>query len=267
MLSKYWTDRCLIEIEENQFVPIWTYSNTTSWNTLNNNEKDKLRNLFSNVENEQNKLWEKQSDEILSSLTNSVNMIPCGEDLGADLPCLPTVMNKNGILSLRVYRWCRKWNEQPAQPFIPFQELPELSVTTTSVHDSTTLRQWWNEEKNAVNLFVHTYPWAFGLENWDNDGVNRIANSSYSPDFGFGYFSALAKSNSFWCIHPFQDFLSLESKYWANNPDEERINIPGTVSDFNWTYKLPATIEEIEKDNSLIEKIKSIVELHNGDNK
>lgn len=267
MLSKYWTDRCLIEIEENQFVPIWTYSNTTSWNTLNNNEKDKLRNLFSNVENEQNKLWEKQSDEILSSLTNSVNMIPCGEDLGADLPCLPTVMNKNGILSLRVYRWCRKWNEQPAQPFIPFQELPELSVTTTSVHDSTTLRQWWNEEKNAVNLFVHTYPWAFGLENWDNDGANRIANSSYSPDFGFGYFSALAKSNSFWCIHPFQDFLSLESKYWANNPDEERINIPGTVSDFNWTYKLPATIEEIEKDNSLIEKIKSIVELHNGDNK
>lgn len=264
-LSRYWSNRCLIEIEPNQFVPVWTYSKSTSWSSLNGGEQNALRALIENVEREQNALWETQSDEILCALTNSVNMIPCGEDLGANLPCLPGVMAKNGILSLRVYRWCRDWNNQPVQPFVPFQNLPELSVATTSVHDSTTLRQWWNEDKGAVNLFVHTYPQFFGIEGWDNDAANRIAGAPYSPAAGMSYLKALASANSLWCIHPVQDFLSLEEKYWLSNPDDERINIPGTVSDFNWTYRLPETVETLEKDTALIEKIKSIVTLHNGD--
>ena len=267
VLSKWWNDRCLIEIEPDQFVPVWTYSHTTSWKSLNGGEQNTLRGLFNNAENEQNRLWETQSDEILSALTNSVNMIPCGEDLGANLPCLPGVMSKNGILSLRVYRWCRNWDNQPIQPFIPFQNLPELSVATTSVHDSTTLRQWWNEDKGAVRLFVHTYPQFFGVESWDNNRAESIANAPYSPEAGNGYMKALATANSLWCIHPLQDFLSLETKYWLENPDEERINIPGTVTDFNWTYRLPVTLEVLSKDDALIEKIKSIVAVHNGGTK
>ena len=78
---------------------------------------------------------------------------------------------------------------------------------------------------------------------------------------------ALATANSLWCIHPLQDFLSLETKYWLENPDEERINIPGTVTDFNWTYRLPVTLEVLSKDDALIEKIKSIVAVHNGGTK
>ena len=61
-----------------------------------------------------------------------------------------------------------------------------------------------------------------------------------------------------------QDFLSLESAYWLENPDEERINIPGTVSQFNWTYRLPVLMEDLLKNESLIEKIKEITSLHGG---
>ena len=43
--------------------------------------------------------------------------------------------------------------------------------------------------------------------------------------------------------------------------------MPGTVTDFNWTYRLPATLESLSKDDALIEKIKSIVAVHNGGTK
>ena len=262
VLSGYWKDRTFVEITPDNFVPIWTYSGTTAWNSLNYDEQGRLRYLIEEAEAKQNQLWETQSDEILSALTNSVNMIPCGEDLGANLPCLHPVMAKNNILSLAVYRWSRQWNIQPEQPYILFNNLPKLSVCTSSVHDSTTLRQWWDEDKGGVNQFVRTYPQYFGIEGWDNDAKVRVANESYTPEKGLAYLTALASANSDFCIHPLQDFLSVSKKYWLDDSDAERINIPGTVSEFNWTYRIPALLEDISKDEELIAKIKGIADAH-----
>lgn len=266
VLSEYWRNRALIQMTDDTFVPVWTYYTSNSFNSLSDDEKNRFRGLVKWSEDEQNKLWETQSDEILSTLTNSVNMIPCGEDLGANLQCLPAVMDKNKILGLRVMRWCRNWNSQPEMPYIHMSQITEYSVSTTSVHDSPTLRQWWNEDKGAVNLFVRTYPQFFGVEGWDNDAINRIAGEAYTPEKGLQYLKAVATSNSLWCIHPLQDFLSVSKKYWLEDSDAERINIPGTVSQFNWTYRLPVTIEEINKDTELAEKIKSIASMHIGGN-
>ncbi len=264
ILSRFWKDRAFIEISDGLFVPLWTYSESTGWKSLSYDEQGRLRYLIEMAEKNQNRLWETQSDEILSALTNSVNMIPCGEDLGANLPCLPGVMAKNQILSLCVYRWSRRWNVQPEKPFIHFSELPKLSVCTSSVHDSTTLRQWWDEDKEGVNLFVRTYPQYFGIEAWDNEAKNRTANEPYSPEKGRAFLTALSDANSDFCIHPFQDFLSIEKKYWLSDADAERVNIPGTVSDFNWTYRIPALLEDIASDESLVAKIKGIADAHNG---
>lgn len=262
ILARFWKDRAFIEITENNFVPLWTHPETTAWKSLSLDEQNRLNQLIDNAERKENELWETQSDEILSALTNSVNMIPCGEDLGANLSCLPGVMAKNKILSLRVYRWSRKWNEKPEQPYVPFAELPKLSVCTSSVHDSSTLRQWWSEDKNGVSLFVKTYPKFFGIEDWDNEAKNRVAEEPYSPEKGLAFLTALASANSDFCIHPFQDFLSTDKKYWLEKEDDERINIPGTVSEFNWTYRIPCLLEEIAKDENLIANIKKIADSH-----
>lgn len=261
VLAKYWVDRCLIEIAPNTFVPVWTYSKSTSYKSLNWNEQNALKGLITNAENEENRLWESSSTDILNALTGSVEMVPCGEDLGAELPCLPGVMERCGILGLRVARWARNWKDQPTQPYIPMQNLPYLSVVTSSVHDSPTLRGWWNEDKGAVALFVRTFPWAFGLEGWDNDGINRTANSPYCEKDAMGVLKVLATSNSAWAIHPLQDFLHTSPNYWAQNPDDERVNVPGTVTKFNWTYKVAATVEELTKDEGLIANIKEIAGL------
>ena len=188
-------------------------------------------------------------------------MVPCGEDLGAELPCLPYVMEKNGILGLRVNRWTRRWKEG-GQPYVPLNEVTYLSVTTTSVHDSTTVRQWWQEDRGGSSLFVRTNPWAFGIDGFDQNRINEIANSPFSPEIAEGYLKGVATANSVWIINPLQDFMAMEKKYWTADSNAERVNVPGSVNDFNWTYRMPVTVEELADDASLIGKIKGIVALH-----
>ncbi|MEE1165678.1 MAG: 4-alpha-glucanotransferase [Treponema sp.] len=261
-LSLKWRDRCLIEVTPDCFVPVWTYYNSTAWNSLNEDEKNRLKSQMARAEVAQDKLWETQSDEILSTLTKSVKMVPCGEDLGANLPCLPGVMEKNGILALRVTRWCRNWDAKPEMPYKYLPETIPLSVTTSSVHDSTTLRQWWQEDRDAASLFARSYADAFGINANDFGELQMLCNAPFSEKIAEGFLQGLARSGSCWCIHPMGDFLSLSKKYWLANPNDERINVPGSVTDFNWTYRLPAYLDDIAKDKELLEKIKKIADLH-----
>jgi 4-alpha-glucanotransferase len=59
-----------------------------------------------------------------------------------------------------------------------------------------------------------------------------------------------------WFIPPLQDILHLSQKYYAEDSKEERINIPGTVTQFNWTYRMPVCIEELSKNKEIISNIK-----------
>jgi 4-alpha-glucanotransferase len=72
----------------------------------------------------------------------------------------------------------------------------------------------------------------------------------------------MAESNSAFCIHPLQDFLGLVDEYFDENPDNERVNIPGSVNEFNWTYRLPVSVEKLIKNKELICEINNVVQIH-----
>ena len=245
-LVKYWSDRTLIEIAKNKFIPLWTYSKSTSWGTLNENEKASLQKMFESLDEKNNKLWKKQADEIFAAITAGLKMVPCGEDLGVNIPCVPEVMKKNNILGLRVIRWCRNWGAE-GQPYEDFDAYEPLSVATTSVHDSTTVRQWWQDEKQSVKAFIQANP-----------DFKASENDEFSPEIAQSYMKTCAKAKSIWYISPLQDFLYMKKKYWLKESADERINIPGTVTEFNWTYRLPCTVEDLLGDNELIKKIRDI---------
>ena len=228
-LIEYWSNRTLIEISKNKFVPLWTYYNSTSWNTLNDKEKNDLQACFCELNSKNEKLWQKQADGIFSALTKSVKGVFCGEDLGVNIDCVPTTMEKHKILGLRVIRWCREWAKD-GQPYIPLSDYTPLSVATTSVHDSSTIRQWWADEHRE----------------------------EFTPEIAEKIMKEAASSASMWFIPPIQDFLYMNKKYWLSNTTDERINVPGTVSDFNWTYRLPVSLEDLLEDKDLINKIKNI---------
>ncbi len=262
VLVDYWSNRTLIEITKNKYIPMWTYSQSTSWQSLNQQEKKSLEDCFGTVNTKNEKLWKKQADEIFTALTGSVKMIPCGEDLGVSIECVPTVMEKHNILGLRVVRWCRNWSEG-GQPYIPFNDYTPLSVTTTSVHDSSTIRQWWADEKTSVEAFVKANPETFGITTPENSamlelGVSTISSGEFTPTIAEAIMTASSSSASIWHISPLQDYLFMNKKYWLKEASHERINIPGTVTTFNWTYRLPASIEELSSDTNLIKKINKI---------
>jgi 4-alpha-glucanotransferase len=268
-LCSYWHNRCLIDIADGNFIPLWTYRDSTAWVSLSNEEKEKLQTLIDEAADAQEAKWKEQADDIFTVFTSSVPMIPCGEDLGANPSCLPDILEKHHILGLRVIRWTREWNRQ-GQPYIPFKEYTPLSVTTTSVHDSPTLRQWWTDDKIAAAGFITANPEAFSSTAAADMKQPQLFNAdpeiekltSFTPVVAEAILSAAAHSASVWCIYPLQDFLYLVSTYLLTNAAEERINIPGTVTDFNWTYRLPVSLKTLLADTLLIDKIKKIAVLH-----
>ncbi|HOF12278.1 MAG TPA: 4-alpha-glucanotransferase [Treponemataceae bacterium] len=252
-LAEKWLDRALIEIKKDAYLPLWTYENTTSWKTLDNEQVSMLRELFTKKEQKQNMLWEKQAKELLGALSGVGNMIACAEDLGVNLQSMPRVLESLSINALRVVRWNRLW-EKEDKPFVPFTDYPALSVSTSSVHDSSTLRGWWDKEPDSKD---------FGRSFFENGKQSLdYIHELFSPLVCQKVLSIMATTKSNYFINPIQDFLYLDALYYAEKSEDERINIPGTVSEFNWTYKLPVLIEDLAKNKDLIQKIKEIVSIH-----
>ncbi|MBO4706399.1 MAG: 4-alpha-glucanotransferase [Spirochaetaceae bacterium] len=261
VLAKKWRDRMFVETERGKYYPAWCYETTTAWASLSDDEKRIMSQFISEKREDMENLWEKQARELLGMITDTTTMTACAEDLGANIRSLNSVLNDLSIMSLKVIRWNRQW-EKDGKPFIPFEDYPEKSVTTTSVHDSSTLRLWWTEEPDASD-FYEAFPPADEI-GAKNAVVANIKPGTYSTEVAEYLLEKAAESNSIFCIHPVQDFLGLSEAYYAQNPQDERINVPGSVTEFNWTYRLPADVESLIKDTALTKKIAAIAALHDG---
>ncbi|MDR0568302.1 MAG: 4-alpha-glucanotransferase [Spirochaetaceae bacterium] len=236
-LLRAWTNRLFLEYEGGKFFPVWYYRNSRGYASLSEDERANLEVLLKKHQQDSEKTWEKLGMKLLKVLAESSSMIPCAEDLGAVPECVPKVLGKLNILGLRVVRWFRSW-DKPGQPYIPFEEYPELSVCTSSVHDSATLREWWDHEADKQS---------FG----DFLGEPSMP-PVYNPGTAQKILKKMAESASRFRVFPIQDLLHLSSQWYAPDPASERINVPGTVSDFNWTYRLPGTAGELAQDEILI---------------
>ena len=255
-----WRDRALIQIEKDRFIRVWSYGNSTAWKSLSWDEQQHLNELFARNDETESALWKQQALDVLTPIVNASDMIPCAEDLGASFSALPQVLEQLNINSLCVIRWCRSWSE-PGQPFIPFAQYREQSVATTSVHDSSTLRQWWTEEKDAVRAYLNL--WNDGDKNPLFENATPIhAEDTFSPQVAQFLLQSAADCASAWYINPLQDYLFLDQNYYLENANDERINIPGTCNTFNWTYRMLVSIQELSKNETLISKIQGIAAKH-----
>ena len=265
-LRQKWTDRMLVKAGKDLhgntvYTAAYLYRNTTAWRTLSEDEQKQFSLLVEEKEVQQNRLWAKQAEDILSELCTSVDMQPCAEDLGAKPAALPKVLEKLHILSLRVFRWEREWEKNGA-PFIPLQEYPKNAVAVTSVHDSSTMRQWWEQELSYADMLSF-------FEALHIDGNVRTAlcpiegeKPAYTSDLAAALLSALVKVPSIFAVFPIQDWLGLIiDELRTLNGQNERINVPGTVSDSNWTYRLPFPIEALGKNKELVKRLRKITAL------
>ncbi len=257
-LLGWWKNRVLIEVKKGNFLPYHNYKFSSAWNSLTEEEKEKLSELLDANEKKQEKQWRAQAESIFSEIIPSAGMTACGEDLGIKIDCMGDVMKKFGILGLKVVRWCRDWRKENS-PFEDLQSYSKLSLVTTSVHDSSTLRQWWNEEKTSAKEFERAF-----LIPKDSAETPRIYEEKFNPQIAEKVLSAIAHTSGAWFVPPIQDWLYLDENFYAENAKTERINIPGTVSDFNWTWRMPANVDELKNSKILKEKIKKISKIHDS---
>jgi 4-alpha-glucanotransferase len=236
-LFKKWHDRVFLEYEKGRFFPVWYYRDAAAWKTLSGEEQKALEALVEKHLIKSEKAWAAQGKKLLTMLSESSPMLPCAEDLGAVPACVPKVLTKLKILGLRVIRWFRIW-DKTGQPFIPFDEYPALSVCTLAVHDSSTVREWWEKEVDQRQFagFI---------------GVPSLPKK-YNPGTAKVILSKAASARSRFRVFQIQDLLHLSNKWYSGDPAQERVNVPGTLNEFNWTYRLPAQIGEIVKDKELI---------------
>ncbi|MCM1321811.1 MAG: 4-alpha-glucanotransferase [Bacteroides sp.] len=248
-LVRCWQNRTLIEISGGHFMPALKYSDSDAWKSLSEDEKQRLFDLIKKKQAAMNEIWEKQSREVLRELTGCTQMLACAEDLGAMPAAASRVLEDLHIFGLRVVRWHRYWNKDNS-PFVPPEEYPALCVTSSSVHDSSTLRQWWLGDKSACDMAA------------DLNLPEALVPGIFNPDTAQALLRLFAKSAGMIYINPLQDFLHLSAAYYDDNPEAERINIPGTVSLFNWTYRMPVSVEKLSDDTDLKNKIADVVKIH-----
>jgi len=245
-LIKAWGNRIFFEYESGLYTPVWYYKNSRPYESLSKDEKINLEALLKKRNSASERIWEAEGLRLLSVLTASSSMLPCAEDLGAVPPCVPKVLTQLNILGLRVVRWHREWSEE-GQPYVPFEDYPELSVCTPAVHDSSCLREWWETE--ADQQIFSDFLSVPSLPKVLNPGSAKIM------------LHKIAGAASRFRVFQIQDLLHLSSNWYADDPASERINIPGTTNDFNWTYRLPAELSEIAKDHDLINSIAELSEV------
>jgi len=154
------------------------------------------------------------------------------EDLGVVPDFVRASLARLGIPGYKVLRWERKWHE-PEQPFRDPATYPAVSVAASGTHDTEPLAVWWETAPERERELVGEIPMlAAALEHCE------LASADFTPALRDALLEVLFASGSDILILPIQDVFG-----WR-----DRINVPATVSDENWTYRLPWPVDALENE-------------------
>ena len=245
-LRGWYHDRALIRVSTDKYAPAWKMRDSSAYLSLDEEERLRLDELVAHARKISEEMWEEQGRRILSLVNGSAAMLPCAEDLGVVPESVPRVLSELGILGLRIPRWTRRWDE-PGQPYVPVEQYPYLTVCAPSVHDTTTLREWW-EREDGVDEF------------WEQLGFDGDRPTELTPEVARRVISRVLETNSAICMFQIQDFLALSHELRPSEPGDERINVPGTTNEFNWSYRLPVNIESLISTTELNTDVRGLVE-------
>jgi 4-alpha-glucanotransferase len=153
------------------------------------------------------------------------------------------VLKNREILSLQVQRMPKKIGESFSHP----RNAIYLSVVTPSTHDMSTIRQWWEEDKESTQYFY-----------------NHLMEQQGAPPFYCEPWICKEiirqhlESPAMWAVFLLQDVLAMNDKIRRENPGEERINVPANP-DHNWDYRMHITLETLLKETLFNDSIKAMI--------
>lgn len=219
---------------------------TYSYRELDQQQKRSLDELYIDFfYKRHDDFWKWHAMGKLPAIASASTMLICGEDLGMVPKGVPEVMQQLNILSLEVQR-------MPKNPKIEFAhpaDAPYLSVCTTSTHDMSTIRGWWEEEKEKIKRFYHH---VLG----HNDEVPFFAEPWICEEI----ISQHMHSPAMWAIFPIQDLIAMDGSLRWDQTDKERINVPSNPEN-KWRYRMTLSLDELLAASDFNQLIKDQVHL------
>jgi 4-alpha-glucanotransferase len=154
------------------------------------------------------------------------------EDLGTIPDFVRASLVRLAVPGFRVLRWERHW-ETGGQPFRDPAEYPRASVASSGTHDTEPLALWWDAASPEERRAVGDMPALARLS-----GGADLAAAEFDPRIRDALLEVLFASGSDLTLLPVQDVFG-----WR-----DRINVPATTTDDNWTFRLPwpsDTLDEV----------------------
>jgi 4-alpha-glucanotransferase len=220
---------------------------TTSFQHLDESIKSGLKELYIHYfYRRQDAFWKGEALRKLPELKAATNMLICGEDLGMVPGCVPHVMRDLGILSLEIQRMPKN----PQTEFFHPATAPYLAVITPSTHDMSTVRGWWEEDRQKTQRFYNTVLDSGSeaphfCEPWVSRAI--VLQHLYSP--------------AMWSVFQLQDLLGMSDTLRRENPHEERINQPADPKHY-WRYRMHVPLEQLLKETAFNHELKDYI--HNS---
>lgn len=188
-----------------------------------------------------------QGEELLKALIEEcgTNRL-VGEDLGVVPDYVRPCLQKLGIAGFKV----PQWEAKPDGSLIDGLDYERLSLAAYATHDHDPIRAMWETWMNAIQAAEHgpvaTYPardkaWreCRALAKWCGFEVPRL--TPWSDDIHNRLLHALLGSNSWLVVLMITDVFATT----------QRFNVPGAVSETNWSQRLLGTCAEWRRDPDL----------------
>ncbi len=206
------------------------------------------KTAFDNLYNEfffyrHDTFWKETALKRLKPLTDSSEMLICGEDLGMIPATVNEVMKELQICSLELERISKIYGSE----FSNLKNLPYHSICSTSTHDMNPIRAWWKEDKERTQRYYNNI-----LEHEGN--ANKTCSSQIAEQIILRHLQA----PSMLTVIPLQDWFAIEDTIKRDDEQAERINIPANP-DNNWCYRMHLTLESLLKAENFNAKIRNLV--------
>jgi 4-alpha-glucanotransferase len=172
-------------------------------------------------------------ERVMAAFSKGARVI--AEDLGTVPDFVRASLARLGIPGYRVLRW-----EKDGAVFRDPARWPAVSLATTGTHDTDSLADWYDALPAAERKALLALP---GLEVLAGRAPERFDDGVRDALLGL-----VAASGSDLLLLPFQDAVGAR----------ERVNVPGTVNDENWSYRIPVPASALLADLGTVERLAAL---------
>jgi 4-alpha-glucanotransferase len=184
-----------------------------------------------------------QGEEIMRIVLDEAGpMQVVAEDLGMIPKFVRETLASMAVPGYKVMRWEKQQAADCAadERFLSPAEYPRVSLATSGTHDTDSLVQWWATISQAERMKLMAE-------------INPAADlSSTSSVLDEAHLDAILKwiyaSPAQLVVTPIQDLFGWDA----------RVNLPGTISDENWSWRLPFDVETSPQDSRICARLARI---------